>query len=121
MELPQLAVVIAALARKRPALAFANIFGSCVSNILGSFSLGLIFGHFAACIAHPSEKLYTALLLVLNLAVLLVVGLGAASKGMGAGLVGFFAVYLAAIFLGQPVAASGRILLIIRQGFTRVS
>jgi hypothetical protein len=66
-----------------------------VSNILGSFSLGLIFGHFVTCSAQPSEKLYAALLLVLNLAVLLVVGLGAASKGMGAGLVGFFAVYLA--------------------------
>ena len=39
----ELAVVVAALAQRRPALATGNIIGSCISNILGAFSLGLLF------------------------------------------------------------------------------
>jgi Ca2+/Na+ antiporter len=39
----QLVVIITALARGRPSLAVGNIVGSAISNILGAFSLGLVF------------------------------------------------------------------------------
>lgn len=42
-EWEELVVVIAALAQHRPSLALGNIVGSCISNILGAFSLGLLF------------------------------------------------------------------------------
>jgi Ca2+/Na+ antiporter len=88
------------LSRKRPALAFGNIFGSCVSNILGSFSLGLIFGQFGTARANVSEKLYTALLFALTLALVGIFGLRIESKGVAAGLVGVFVAYILAISVG---------------------
>ncbi|KAF2014071.1 hypothetical protein BU24DRAFT_452834 [Aaosphaeria arxii CBS 175.79] len=42
-EWEELAVVIASLARNRASLAIGNIVGSAISNILGAFSLGLLF------------------------------------------------------------------------------
>ena len=42
----QLAVVIASLKEHNAPLAYGNIIGSCISNILGAFSLGLLFGDF---------------------------------------------------------------------------
>ncbi|KXH30141.1 hypothetical protein CSIM01_00855 [Colletotrichum simmondsii] len=39
----QLAVVVSALAQGRASLALGNIVGSAISNILGAFSLGLLF------------------------------------------------------------------------------
>ncbi|KLO92489.1 uncharacterized protein LW93_12063 [Fusarium fujikuroi] len=42
-EREKLVVVIASLAQGRPSLAVGNIIGSAISNILGAFSLGLLF------------------------------------------------------------------------------
>lgn len=42
-EWEELAVVLLSLAQKRPALAVGNVIGSSVANILGAFSLGLVF------------------------------------------------------------------------------
>ena len=39
----QLVVVVASLVQGRPSLALGNIIGSAISNILGAFSLGLLF------------------------------------------------------------------------------
>jgi Ca2+/Na+ antiporter len=39
----QLIVVVALLAQGRPSLAIGNMIGSAISNILGAFSLGLLF------------------------------------------------------------------------------
>ncbi|OCK86081.1 Ca2+ transporter [Lepidopterella palustris CBS 459.81] len=41
-EWEELGVVVASLSRSRSSLAFGNIIGSAISNILGAFSLGLI-------------------------------------------------------------------------------
>ncbi|KAK5191511.1 hypothetical protein LTR99_003661 [Exophiala xenobiotica] len=41
-EWEELFVVIAALLQHRPRLALGNVLGSCVANILGAFSLGLL-------------------------------------------------------------------------------
>ncbi|WEW58024.1 hypothetical protein PRK78_003491 [Emydomyces testavorans] len=66
-EWEELAVVIASLARNRASLAIGNIIGSAISNILGAFSLGLLF--------HPkntpihfdrSSRIYSLILLVLT-------------------------------------------------------
>lgn len=61
----QLAVVIAAIAQHQSALAMGNILGSCISNILGAFSLGLIFSP-ADLYFDKSSKIYTAVLLSLS-------------------------------------------------------
>ncbi|KAH7014403.1 Sodium/calcium exchanger protein-domain-containing protein [Microdochium trichocladiopsis] len=42
-EWEELAVVVASLARNRSSLALGNVVGAAVSNILGAFSLGLLF------------------------------------------------------------------------------
>ncbi|KAI1806762.1 hypothetical protein F4811DRAFT_509111 [Daldinia bambusicola] len=42
-EWEELVVVISALAQGRPSLAVANTVGSAISNVLGAFSLGLLF------------------------------------------------------------------------------
>ncbi|KAF5666067.1 hypothetical protein FHETE_6368 [Fusarium heterosporum] len=42
-EWEELVVIIASLAQGRPSLALGNIIGSAISNILGAFSLGLLF------------------------------------------------------------------------------
>ena len=60
-------VVIASVARNRSSLALGNIIGSAISNILGAFSLGLLFYPKGAKIEFDrSSKVYSLLLLVLT-------------------------------------------------------
>jgi Ca2+/Na+ antiporter len=60
----QLAVVFISIARHRPGLALGNIIGSTISNILGAFSLGLLFWKGSdAVVFDRSLKLYSILLL----------------------------------------------------------
>ncbi|KAK3073143.1 hypothetical protein LTR53_005525 [Teratosphaeriaceae sp. CCFEE 6253] len=100
-EWEELAVVIFALARHRPALALGNIVGSAISNILGAFSLGLLF-HKASegpVVFDRSAKLY----MVLQLAVTgLVAGLlwfesRLRRKLAGGLLIALFAFYLVSV------------------------
>ncbi|KAK5002773.1 hypothetical protein LTR16_004286, partial [Cryomyces antarcticus] len=67
-EWEELAVVIAAVAQKKPSLALGNVIGSTVSNILGAFSLGLLFTG-GPLSFDRSSRIYTALLLALTTAV----------------------------------------------------
>ncbi|EMD68966.1 hypothetical protein COCSADRAFT_340662 [Bipolaris sorokiniana ND90Pr] len=66
-EWEELAVVIASLAHNRASLAIGNIVGSAISNILGAFSLGLLFHDKKDPIVFDrSSRLYSLVLLVLT-------------------------------------------------------
>lgn len=66
----QLAVVVVSIMRKRSSLALGNIVGSTISNILGAFSLGLLFirpqDHAGETLFDASSKIYTVLQLALT-------------------------------------------------------
>lgn len=63
--LPKLAVVIVSIARHRSSLAMGNIIGSTISNILGSFSLGLLFyRRHEDIVFDRSSKIYSTILLI---------------------------------------------------------
>ncbi|CAL3967609.1 hypothetical protein PZA11_003863 [Diplocarpon coronariae] len=61
-EWEELVVVVAAISQKESPLAMGNILGSSISNILGAFSLGLIFSK-AQVTFDRSSKIYTGVLL----------------------------------------------------------
>jgi Ca2+/Na+ antiporter len=61
----QLVVVVASISQHQSPLALGNILGSSISNILGAFSLGLIFTP-KTIIFDKSAKIYTAVLLGLT-------------------------------------------------------
>lgn len=66
-EWEELAVVVASLARGRSSLALGNIIGAAVSNILGAFSLGLLFHEKGKPIKFDrSSRIYSIVLLVLT-------------------------------------------------------
>ena len=61
----QLAVVIAAILQHKPSIALGNVIGSSISNILGAFSLGLLF--YPDPIAfNRSAKIYTSILFLVT-------------------------------------------------------
>ncbi|KAH6713140.1 hypothetical protein BKA61DRAFT_484182 [Leptodontidium sp. MPI-SDFR-AT-0119] len=64
-EWEELVVVVAAISQKQSPLALGNILGSSISNILGAFSLGLIFSR-SAITFDRSAKIYTGVLLGLT-------------------------------------------------------
>jgi Ca2+/Na+ antiporter len=67
ISIPQLAVVVASIARNRASLAIGNIVGSAISNILGAFSLGILFHERGQQITFDqSSRSYSLLLLVLS-------------------------------------------------------
>ncbi|KAF8532926.1 sodium/calcium transporter [Trichophaea hybrida] len=67
-EWEELAVVIASVARHRSSLAIGNVVGSTISNILGAFSLGLLFCSSSNRIVFDrSSKAYSLLLLILTI------------------------------------------------------
>ena len=61
----QLAVVIAALLQHKPSLGLGNVIGSSISNILGAFSLGLLF-HPGPATFDRSAKIYTLTLFLVT-------------------------------------------------------
>lgn len=74
----QLAVVVSSLAKGNSDLALSNVYGSFVANILGSFSIGLLFN--PARLEgreHSSARIYTSLLLALS------IGIAILSSGLG--------------------------------------
>ncbi|KAJ5115922.1 hypothetical protein N7456_000270 [Penicillium angulare] len=64
-EWEELAVVIAAILQHRSPLALGNVMGSTISNILGAFSLGLLF-YPQGLEFGRSAKLYSALLFLVT-------------------------------------------------------
>lgn len=63
----QLVVVIASLVQGRPSLAVGNIIGSAISNILGAFSLGLLFRPRGSHVKFDrSSRIYSLFLLIIT-------------------------------------------------------
>ncbi|KAF4440343.1 hypothetical protein F53441_12291 [Fusarium austroafricanum] len=66
-EWEELVVVIASLAQGRPSLAVGNIIGSAISNILGAFSLGLLFRPEGSHVEFDrSSRIYSGFLLIIT-------------------------------------------------------
>lgn len=96
-EWEELAVVIVSLAQKRPALAVGNVVGSTIANILGAFSLGLIFSTGSAVVwidFDRSSKMVTAALLALTSLVSLFALAKILNRVVGALLIAMFFVYV---------------------------
>ncbi|KAF2653469.1 hypothetical protein K491DRAFT_694642 [Lophiostoma macrostomum CBS 122681] len=99
-EWEELAVVIASLARNRASLAIGNIVGSAISNILGAFSLGLLFHDQERPIEFDrSARLYSLILLVLTTFVTPVTYFSRKIVWLVCGsiLIAFFAIYIASV------------------------
>lgn len=92
--------MIASLARNRASLAIGNIVGAAISNILGAFSLGLLFHDEERAVEFDrSSRLYSLVLLVLTTFVAPVVffsGSGIWSV-CGSVLIAFFALYIGTV------------------------
>ncbi|KAK5114089.1 hypothetical protein LTR62_002658 [Meristemomyces frigidus] len=101
-EWEELAVVIFSLARGRPQLAYGNVIGSAIANVLGAFSLGLLFYKTDGedLVFDRSSRLYTAVQLAVTgvVAVLLFLQERLNLRIAGAVLITAFVVYVISIF-----------------------
>ncbi|PVH97370.1 hypothetical protein DM02DRAFT_616531 [Periconia macrospinosa] len=99
-EWEELAVVIASLARNRASLAIGNIVGSAISNILGAFSLGLLFHPKDSPIVFDrSSRIYSLILLVLTTFVTPIIYSSTRTIWLVCGsiLIAFFAIYIGSV------------------------
>lgn len=101
-EWEELAVVVVAVAQGHANLGLGNVVGSCTANILGSFSLGLLFPRQMTMPAEvtTSAKVYATLMIMISV---LVGGLAWGNiftPAAGIGLIGIFAVYIVLIAYG---------------------
>ena len=110
--------MVSSLGQHNPDLAISNILGSCTANILGSFSLGLIFARNGSLTISQQDKassrIYSGILIVIGLFVILVgpgwgylLGLfkqevqhGSAGRWAGILLLVTFVVYVGGILYG---------------------
>ncbi|CAG8983581.1 hypothetical protein HYALB_00004601 [Hymenoscyphus albidus] len=96
-EWEELIVIIASVSQSQSSLAMGNIVGSSISNILGAFSLGLVFSP-NPIVFDRSSKIYCTILLVLtSLFILLANFLEQFGKAIGVGLVAAFGVYVGSV------------------------
>ncbi|KAJ6257040.1 hypothetical protein Dda_7924 [Drechslerella dactyloides] len=65
-EWEELVVVVASIAQNNSALALGNILGSSISNILGAFSLGLLFSRDETIRFDHSSKIYVGVLSIIT-------------------------------------------------------
>lgn len=99
-EWEELAVVIASLARHRASLAIGNIVGSAISNILGAFSLGLLFHDKDKPIQFDrSSRIYSLVLLILTTFVTPITYFSRKTIWLVCGsiLIAFFAIYIGSV------------------------
>ncbi|KAF3047158.1 hypothetical protein E8E12_011502 [Didymella heteroderae] len=99
-EWEELIVVIAALAHNRASLAIGNIVGSAISNILGAFSLGLLFHNRGEAVRFDrSARVYSLVLLAVTTLTtpILYFPTTSFSLAYGALLLASFAVYIASV------------------------
>lgn len=92
--------MIASIARNRSSLAIGNVIGSAISNILGAFSLGLLFHSTRQEIVFDrSAKIYSLLLLALTgfVTLLSLLGTRGTWKVFGAILLALFFVYFVSV------------------------
>ncbi|KAH0333543.1 hypothetical protein KCU81_g9822, partial [Aureobasidium melanogenum] len=99
-EWEELAVVVICILQKRSSLAIGNIVGSSISNILGAFSLGLIFrSNEEDAVFDSSARVYTLVMLLITG---LVIGLHFLESPMvlrvfGGILIGIFVLYVGSV------------------------
>jgi Ca2+/Na+ antiporter len=102
----KLAVVIAAILQHRSPLALGNIIGSSISNILGAFSLGLLFQSAPGVVGgggggtpsfDATANIYTALTFLVTTVAVGIVYFDVLNPVMGGVLVAGFAIYIASI------------------------
>ncbi|KAF4501899.1 hypothetical protein FAGAP_1870 [Fusarium agapanthi] len=96
-EWEELVVVVASLAQGRPSLAVGNIIGSAISNILGAFSLGLLFRPAGLHVEFDrSSRIYSLCLLVITTFVAPVIYFSQRIVWLicGSVLIALFAIYL---------------------------
>ncbi len=92
-EWEELAVIVASLIQHRPSLALGNVIGSAISNILGAFSIGLLF-QAGLTTFDRSSKIYTAFLFMVTTVVSALALFQVLGKIAGGILIGSFVVYL---------------------------
>jgi Ca2+/Na+ antiporter len=101
-EWEELAVVIFSIARGRESLALGNVVGSAIANILGAFSLGLLFSSTAGDGLEFDASSVRYTVLQLGVTVLAAVALGLQKhlplQAVGVGLVVLFVIYIGSIF-----------------------
>jgi Ca2+/Na+ antiporter len=101
-EWEELAVVVFSISRGRNSLALGNVIGSAISNILGAFSLGLLFSSTAGegLSFDASSNRYT--ILQLGITVLAAISLGLREhlhlQVVGIGLIVIFVLYIGSVF-----------------------
>jgi Ca2+/Na+ antiporter len=98
-EWEELAVVVVCILRNRSSLAVGNIIGSGISNILGAFSLGLVFrSDEEGIVFDSSARIYTlAMLLVTGL----VVGMQAVDSSFAKRLFGGILIAIFVVYVGS--------------------
>lgn len=98
-EWEELVVVVAAMSQRQGALALGNLMGSSVANILGSFSLGLLFcstEQGGVMRFDQSSRIYTVILMALTAVFLIMLYTGKKQAG-GIALVVAFVVYIVSV------------------------
>ncbi|KAM0344810.1 hypothetical protein ACHAPU_007188 [Fusarium lateritium] len=99
-EWEELVVVVASLAQGRPSLAIGNIIGSAISNILGAFSLGLLFRPSRSHVEFDrSARIYSLFLLIITTFVAPITYFASRTIWLvcGSVLIALFAVYLVSV------------------------
>ncbi|PVH71354.1 hypothetical protein DL98DRAFT_615571, partial [Cadophora sp. DSE1049] len=91
-----LAVVVASILQDRPSLALGNVIGSSISNILGAFSLGLLF-HPGRVIFDRSARVYSAFLFLITTSFTVIALTKTMGRAAGGIFIGVFAIYLVSI------------------------
>ncbi|GAQ07510.1 hypothetical protein ALT_4831 [Aspergillus lentulus] len=91
-----LAVVVAAILQHRTPLALGNLMGSSISNILGAFSLGLLF-HPTRIDFDRSAKIYAAVLLAVTTLFVVLAFFNQLNKIVGGFLIALFGIYVLSI------------------------
>ncbi|KAJ3300431.1 hypothetical protein HK104_000489 [Borealophlyctis nickersoniae] len=100
-EFEELAVTIAAIAQGHGDLGLGNVVGSCIANILGSFSLGLLFpGRSGIPALDRSAKVYAGLMVVVSVFVCGLAWGRSFTPEVGFGLIASFVGYLGGIGYG---------------------
>ncbi|EFQ96926.1 hypothetical protein MGYG_08851 [Nannizzia gypsea CBS 118893] len=95
-EWEELAVVVAAVLQHRSPLALGNIAGSAISNIVGAFSLGLLF-YPQGLEFDRSAKIYSALLLAVTTLFAVLAFFKLLNRLVGGILIAIFGLYLVSI------------------------
>ncbi|KAG5208212.1 Sodium calcium transporter [Trichophyton interdigitale] len=95
-EWEELAVVVAAVLQRRSPLALGNVMGSAISNILGAFSLGLLF-YPQGLEFDRSAKIYSTLLLAVTTLFTVLAFFSLLNRLVGGILIAIFGLYLVSI------------------------